>query len=406
MKNLIFLLLSFLSTGVFHSDNIPVLQTGGQTMPNKWIDKNTGHEIVKVSRRAGNNNSFYFHNNPFLKTPDGKGWEMVYYGSTSNGNQLFVVNLQNFQSTQVTHFNGRVSGEILGSKKRDAYFQSGDSVFSVNIDSHQLRLLYVFPQDFKGHIATVNANETLMAGVWSSGEEREILKRFPEKSGFFNRIYDAHIPHVLFTINLQTKELNKIDSEDNWLNHEQFSPVDPDLLLYGHEGPWDKVDRSWLINVKTKEKKLLHKRTVKGEINGHEWWSPDGKRVWFDLQIPRSVTFYLGGVDINTMEEKRYQLQRNEWSIHYNLSPDEKLFCGDGGDSTQVARAKDGMWIYLFHPEGDSLRSEKLVDMRYQKYRGLEPNVHFSPDGKWVIFRGNFEGHNDIYAVRLKKEKK
>jgi len=404
MKNLIFLLLSFLSTGVFHSDNIPVLQTGGQTMPNKWIDKNTGHEIIKLSRRAGNNNSFYFHNNPFLKTPDGKGWEMIYYGSTSDGNQLFVVNLENFQSTQVTNFDGRISGEILGSKNRDAYFQSGDSVFSVNIDSHQLRLLYVFPEDFKGHIATVNADETLLAGVWSSGEEREILKRFPQKSGFFNRIYDARIPHVLFTINLQTKELNKIDSEDNWLNHEQFSPVDPDLLLYGHEGPWDKVDRSWLINVKTKEKKLLHKRTVKGEINGHEWWSPDGKRVWFDLQIPRSVTFYLGGVDINTMEEKRFQLQRNEWSIHYNLSPDEKLFCGDGGDSTQVARAKDGMWIYLFYPEGDSLRSERLVDMRYQKYRGLEPNVHFSPDSKWVIFRGNFEGHNDIYAVRLKKQ--
>src|SRR6185312_2200723 len=111
MKNLIFVLLSFLSTGVFHSDNIPVLQTGGQAMPNVWIDKNTGHEIIKLSRRTGNNNSFYFHNNPFLKTPDGKGWEMIYYGSTSNGNQLFAVDLQNFQSTQVTHFNGRMSGE-------------------------------------------------------------------------------------------------------------------------------------------------------------------------------------------------------------------------------------------------------------------------------------------------------
>ena len=403
MKNFI-LLISFLSTGIFHSKKIPVLQTGGQKMPNEWIDKNTGHEIVKLSRREGNNKSFYFHNNPFLKTPDGKGSEMIYYGSTAKGNQLFVVNLQNSKSTQLTHFKGNISGEILGRKYREAYFQSGDSVFSVNIDSHQLRLLYIFPRDFHGHIASVNADETLLAGVWGSPKVREILKRFPQKSGFFNRIYDAHVPHVLFTINLQTKELTKIDSEDTWLNHEQFSPVNPDLLLYGHEGPWDKVDRTWLINVKTRHKKLLHKRTVKGEINGHEWWSPDGNRVWFDLQIPRSVTFYLGGVNIRTMEEKRYQLQRNEWSIHYNLSPDEKLFCGDGGDSTQVARAKDGMWIYLFHPEGDQLRSEKLVDMRYQKYRALEPNVHFSPDGKWVIFRANFEGHDDIYAVKLQKE--
>jgi oligogalacturonide lyase len=68
-----------------------------------------------------------------------------------------------------------------------------------------------------------------------------------------------------------------------------------------------------------------------------------------------------------------------------------------------VARATDGMWIYLFHPEGTKVHAEKLVNMSYQKYRALEPNVHFSPDGKWVIFRANFEGTEDIYAVKIKK---
>jgi oligogalacturonide lyase len=106
---------------------------------------------------------------------------------------------------------------------------------------------------------------------------------------------------------------------------------------------------------------------------------------------------------IITGKEIRYQLQRNEWSIHYNLSPDEKTFCGDGGDPSQVARATDGMWIYLFRPQDDSLRSEKLADMQFQKYRALEPNVHFSPDGKWVIFRANFTGKEEVYAVRIDK---
>jgi oligogalacturonide lyase len=27
--------------------------------------------------------------------------------------------------------------------------------------------------------------------------------------------------------------------------------------------------------------------------------------------------------------------------------------------------------------------------------------VHFSPDGKWVIFRANFEGIENIYAVEI-----
>lgn len=58
------------------------------------------------------------------------------------------------------------------------------------------------------------------------------------------------------------------------------------------------------------------------------------------------------------------------------------------------------MWIYLFKPEGDNLVSERLVNMKHHNYK-LEPNVHFSPDGKWVIFRANFEGVENVYAVVL-----
>jgi oligogalacturonide lyase len=67
-----------------------------------------------------------------------------------------------------------------------------------------------------------------------------------------------------------------------------------------------------------------------------------------------------------------------------------------------VAKAKDGMWIYLFRPAGDSLHSEKLVNIKNHNYK-LEPNVHFSPDEKWIIFRANFEGNTDVYVAEIKK---
>jgi oligogalacturonide lyase len=31
----------------------------------------------------------------------------------------------------------------------------------------------------------------------------------------------------------------------------------------------------------------------------------------------------------------------------------------------------------------------------------LEPNIHYSPDQKWIIFRANFEGSENVYAVEL-----
>ena len=40
--------------------------------------------------------------------------------------------------------------------------------------------------------------------------------------------------------------------------------------------------------------------------------------------------------------------------------------------------------------------------MRKHDYR-LEPNMTFTPDGKWIVFRANFEGANHVYAVEVAK---
>lgn len=374
----------------------PLDQTGPKkAMPDEWIDQDTHHKIIRLSRKDGNNLSFYFHNNPFLGRD-----RMIFHSTDESGKYLYTVNLKTLRLTRVCPSNGNT--EIVGHQSESVYYQSHDSVFNSSLKNGKTRLIFVFPADFKGSITTLNAGETLLAGSWASDEQREIYRKYPEKHDFFDRIFDAHLPNKLFTINLKTGELKVIHSENTWLGHVQFSPTDPDLLMFCHEGPWQKVDRIWTIRMKSGEVRLMHKRTVVNEIAGHEFFSPNGKTIYFDWQIPKGRTFYLGGVDVATGAEKKYAMTRNEWSIHFNVSPDEKLFCGDGGDAGQVAHAPDGRWIYLFHPEGDHFVSEKLVNMKDQYYK-LEPNVHFSPDGKWVIFRANFEGKEEVYAVECKK---
>jgi oligogalacturonide lyase len=365
-------------------------------MPDAWIDADTHHEVIRLTRMPGNNASFYFHNDPFI------GNKMVFYGNGSAGRQIYTVDLDNLGIAPVTSQSSPMNGEIVARHNRSVFYQIRDSVFSTNIDTRKTTLIFVFQADFRGSVSTLNADETLLAGVQSGDEAKEILRRYPEKHDFFDRIYNAHIPHTLFTIDLKTGTLKKIHQENTWLGHVQFSPTDANMLMFCHEGPWQKVDRIWLIDVRTGAARLMHKRTVDNESAGHEFFSPDGRTIWFDWQIPKGQTFLLGGVDTRTGTEKKYSMTRDEWSIHFTVSPDQRLFAGDGGDSGQVAKAKNGRWIYLFRPEGDHFVSEKLVNMKYQYYK-LEPNVHFSPDGKWIIFRANFEGHEDVYAVQLKK---
>jgi len=113
-------------------------------------------------------------------------------------------------------------------------------------------------------------------------------------------------------------------------------------------------------------------------------------------------------------------VERNEWSVHYNVSRDGKLFSGDGGDSEMVAHAPDGKWLYLFREQAipdvadihannagrlitpATLVPERLVNMAKHDYR-LEPNMTFTPDGKWAIFRSNMDGASEVYAVELAK---
>jgi oligogalacturonide lyase len=408
-----FVILCFLSCQNNSNKNgskIETLETGSvKPMPVEWIDKDTGHKIIHLIPGAGENRSFYFHNNPFVPSDGNNNEKMIFYRKVNNEDQLFSIDLKTKKVDQLTNKN-RVSGEIIGKKSRKVFYQCGDSIFSTRIENHDTRLIYVFPENIRGSVTTLNADETLLAGALITKAESEIFKKFPRKSDFFERVYGAKLLRSLFTIlvnpasdgNIKTGKFNKFYSEKAWLNHIQFSPTDPELLMFCHEGPWHKVDRIWTININSGKPKLMHKRTVYREIAGHEFFSPDGKNIWYDLQIPRGETFYLANVNIETDNHVKYGLTRNEWSIHYNISPDEKLFAGDGGDSGQVAKAKDGIWIYLFKMNGDSLKADRLVNMKHHNYH-LEPNVHFSPDGKWIIFRANFEGHSDIYAVEIKK---
>ena len=86
-------------------------------------------------------------------------------------------------------------------------------------------------------------------------------------------------------------------------------------------------------------------------------------------------------------------------------------------DNETLKPPGNGQWIYLFRPvmvKGSSFRdkkdlidigyfkSERLVNLAKHDYR-LEPNVTFSPDMKWIVFRSNMLGPTHVFAVEIAK---
>ncbi|WP_369806009.1 oligogalacturonate lyase family protein [Sphingobium sp. 15-1] len=409
----------------------------------QWTDPLTGHHVVRITETGGA--SLYFHQNSY--TPQGD--RMVI--STAEG--ISVVTLTDWSVRPL------VKGKDIqllftGRRTRTAYYAShgrndaagSTTIFAADIDSGKVRKVATVA---RGSIGSINADETLLLGQWAASDKPlqpdgtqkagpEIKQQFGQasyaangpdgkplsfaeaKEVRLNERLEAKIPMEIFTIDIRTGERKVVVASTDWLNHVQFSPTDPGLIIYCHEGPWHKVDRIWTIRTDGSGKTLVHRRAMNMEIAGHEFFSPDGKWIWYDLQTPRGEVFWLAGYELATGKRKWFKVDRNMWSVHYNQAPGLKLFSGDGGDSEMVAHAPDGKYLYLFSPRdipdvvgihadnADDLISpgtfdaEKIVDMRKHDYR-LEPNMTFTPDGKWIVFRSNMEGSNQVYAVEVTK---
>jgi oligogalacturonide lyase len=389
--------------------------------PKTWIDPDTGHRVVRLTDEP-NSASLYFNQNGY--TADGK--KMVYTSPAG----IHVLDLAT-KATKVV-VEGRARIIVTGHKTQNVYYIRGDEVMATDVDTLVTRTIGKLP--LRGSIATVNADETLLAGTYIEGDGVDYNQRAGQqaqtqptnqlqnliqpmnKGQMMEQRLAAHLPMAMFKLDAKTGEVKVIHRATDWLNHLEFSPTDPTLLMFCHEGPWHKVDRIWTIRTDGTQRTKIHTRTMAMEIFGHEFWSQDGKTIWYDLQTPRGEDFWLAGYNVENSTKTWYHLQRDEWSIHFNVTKDGTLFCGDGGDPGQVAHAKNGQWIYLFRPEltrsqginepgmvqPGVFHAEKLVNMAKHNYR-LEPNVSFTPDSRWVVFRSNMFGDTYAFAVEIAK---
>jgi oligogalacturonide lyase len=441
---------------------------GDPMPPRTWVDKDTGHRVWRLSDEP-NSGAFYFNINGF--TPDNK--QMIY--SAPDG--IHVLDLATRQTKLLVAnppasagTTGPVPGTVhilvAGHKTNSVFYTSTDankvtSIYKADTNTGAVRKLAVVPHppNTSGwSVVTVNADETLIAGTYVEGDDTG--KQYgsnaparpagaapgaagnpdnrvgsaaqgphyqpPNKSAMMVARLAAKLPLVLFTLRLEPGpngakpgDVKPLLHSTDWVNHLLFSPTDPTLLMYCHEGIWQDVDRIWMIHTDGTHNMLVHKRTMYMEIWGHEFWGPDGETIWYQWDFPRNAdSGFVAGYNVKTGERIAYHIQRDDSSIHVNVTKDLSLFTGDGSFPGQGPNARDCAWIMLFRPQmikGDALavnspdfwqpgifHTEKLVNMSHHNYHE-EPNVRFTPDNKMVIFTGNMFGPSYVFGVEVDK---
>jgi len=395
--------------------------------PKEWVDADTGHHIVRLTDEPGSFTAPADHNN---YTPDGR---LVVASPTG----IYTIDLKTRQSrlliagkqidptnpisrTDVLLDVGRKTGNVFYLDRSNPDLHEVCWIDSAGKQSHPIAAL---SKDVE--LYAVNCDETILAGtiLHPGAGPQEIQPVVAPPGGRLNGAerQSQHIPMELATLDIATGRFNYFDGSTDWLGHVLFSPADPGLILYARMGPWQNVQRMWTIRTDGSAKTEVYPRRMINEIFGHEFFSADGSTIWFDLQTPRSQVFWVAGYNLLTGDRTQYNLERDAWSVHYTSSRDGTLFAGDGGGPTSVAQTQNGKWIFLYHPQqprnlAAGVYSEKglirpgyfdvepLVNMSKHDY-AIEPNVSFTPDMKWIVFRSNMFGPSYVFAVEVAKAK-
>jgi oligogalacturonide lyase len=404
--------------------------------PKSWIDPETGHRVVRLTDDPGSA-SFYFNVNAY--TPDGR--EMAY---TTGDGGIGIVDLATLATRIVVR--DRVQVIVVGRKTPTVYYSKKSvndpnvsEVWATNVDTGATRKIADLPP--RASIVTINCDETLGAGTFIEGAvtgpgvygggSRAAGRRGMgalnqgepvNKSQMMAVRLAARLPMTMFTIDLVTRQTAVVmEHQTDWLNHLQFSPVDPHFLMYCHEGSGWRVDRIWLVRTDGSGRTMIpdepgRNRILDTELAGHEWWSGNGRTIYVDLHFLKGVIGFLAAYNLDTQAHTWYHYEQNESQIHFNLSPDGKTFCGDGSPRP------NNQWISLLHPvviPGDQTLGTDLIAggilqpdflcstgktaiHNAHNYR-LEPNASFTPDGKYVVFRSNMFGPDYAFAVEVAK---
>jgi len=195
-----------------------------------------------------------------------------------------------------------------------------------------------------------------------------------------------------------------------WITHVQFSPVNPDWILYNNEWPSDcGIRRIWLWDGKT-HRRLREEggNRSRKDWTCHEMWQADGKFVIYHGKYADNTAYIgrvspAGGDNIEIALPKEYQRYghftagtvHNEWLVtdgywHPAGEPENGLWGGEWITQLKVDWEHSHIdWVPL-------CQHHSLWDCQ-----DSHPHSIYSPGDKFVYFTSNIGGGRSVCRIAV-----
>lgn len=194
-----------------------------------------------------------------------------------------------------------------------------------------------------------------------------------------------------------------------WITHVQFSPADPELILYNHEWPADcGIRRMWLWNGRE------HVR-LRREEDGfdrrdwacHEMWTRNGAEIIYHGKLHNGPA-YVGKIDLATLRNTEVPFPHDYRNYgHFTVSNTGRLV-SDGyyqtPDDTPVPKPFEhcGTWISLQDVDWSARTIRWTPIVRHGSNwdsQDSHPHPIFNHRADRIYFTSNRDGKRAVYFV-------
>ncbi|MDA3923335.1 MAG: hypothetical protein PF904_01385 [Kiritimatiellae bacterium] len=239
----------------------------------KWKDPVSGIEsLVLTQRVAPGQQSFYFTQPSFCA--DGRFLWFDCFFPPGKAKMLGVVDFLTqdmFFYPETEHQSRPYVDQVTG----EVYWGIGLEIWKRGpLPADKPVLINQFPRELAGNRIPQHIANHLTLSV--------------DKKSF---AIDASFPReiIIGDLPLDGSQFNLWTTSEQYYNHGQFSPTDPDVILLPQDSSPDPVtgemrpgfDRLWLAHRNGELKQLLPDNPLPPANRGHEWWDVDGEHVWF-----------------------------------------------------------------------------------------------------------------------------
>ena len=277
-----------------------------------------------------------------------------------------------------------------------AYYFCERKLHSVNIDTLEDKVNYEPPEGFKPGLLSVSS-----CGRYLVFPYQEIIPSSTASGRIYSGMHEYYFQHprsVVIRLDLETGRHAAIWGETNWISHVQISPVDPDIVMFCHEGAFLVKQRHWIVNAKTSVCWPLYDQQP-NEHCSHEYFLKDG-RVVSQLAVFKDAGKIFTGdrgkhivlitaID-NTQMQKLYL--PSYAPMHMQTTSDFKLHVGDAAFPT-ADYPQAGREMCLMRQVGDKMQVKPFcrhgADFSVQLGH---PHPIFSPDDRQVLLSANADG--------------